>query len=107
MKWFRTLSVAGLLAASLWPHVEAQIPTHSLPTALSPNKTVPANVAAPNAGTGPPFAVVEDKRREIPSDLAIADALSTTPLDLLDGIACMDVVCFCKHLVFKALREVA
>ena len=33
--------------------------------------------------------------------------LSTTPLDLLDGIACMDDVCFCKRLVFKALREVA
>ena len=32
---------------------------------------------------------------------------NTTPLDLLDGIACMDVVCFCKCLVFKALREVA
>jgi hypothetical protein len=33
--------------------------------------------------------------------------LSTTPLDLLDGIACMDDVRFCKRLVFKALREVA
>ena len=33
--------------------------------------------------------------------------LITTPLDLLDGIACLDDVCFCKHLVFKALREVA
>ena len=32
---------------------------------------------------------------------------NTTPLDLLDGIACMDVVRFCKRLVFKALREVA
>jgi len=35
------------------------------------------------------------------------DTFNTTPLDLLDGIACMDDVCFCKRLVFKALREVA
>ena len=34
-------------------------------------------------------------------------ALDTTPLDLLDGIACMNDVSFCKRLVFKALREVA
>ena len=34
-------------------------------------------------------------------------SFSTTPLDLLDGITCMDVICFCKRLVFKALREVA
>ncbi len=32
---------------------------------------------------------------------------STTPLELLDGISCIDDVCFCKRLVFKALREVA
>jgi len=37
----------------------------------------------------------------------IVRAPSTAPLDLLDGIACMNDVCFCKRLVFKALREVA
>ena len=36
-----------------------------------------------------------------------APPFSTTPLDSHDGIACMDEVCFCERLVFKALREVA
>jgi len=80
MKLFRTLSVAALLTAYLWPHIEAQVPTHPLPTAPAPDKTVPANRAAPQAGRGPPFAVVEDKRGEIPSDLAVAGALGIRPV---------------------------
>lgn len=92
MKSFRTLSGAAVLAACLWPHVGAQDPTHSLPTAPAPIKTIPANVVAPKASTGPPFAVVEDKRREIPSDLAVADALGIRPVRItcpasIQGIA--------------------
>jgi hypothetical protein len=36
-----------------------------------------------------------------------AEIVGPTPLNVLDRIACMDDVCFCKRLVFKALREVA
>ena len=36
-----------------------------------------------------------------------APPFSITPLDSHDGIACMDEVCFCERLVFKALCEVA
>ncbi len=75
MRLFRTLSVAALLVAYVWPHLEAQVPTHLLPNAPAPDKAVPANVAEPKADTGPPFAVIESKVREIPQDLAIADAL--------------------------------
>jgi hypothetical protein len=80
MTSFRTLSVAALLAACLWPHVTAQAPSHSLPTAPAPIKTTPANGVAPKASTGTPFAVVEEKRQEIPCDLAIADALGIKPV---------------------------
>ncbi len=91
MKPFRTLSVAALVVACLWPHVGAQDPTRSLPTvpapvktipasvvaptAPAPSKTIPANVVAPQASTGPPFAVVKDKQCEVPGDLCIADYL--------------------------------
>jgi hypothetical protein len=90
MKSLRNLPVAALLAACFWLH--AQIPTHSPPTATSGNKTAPANVAPPNADTCPPFVVVADKRREIPSDLAIADALGIRPVKItspasIEGIA--------------------
>ncbi len=79
MKRFRTL-VAALLVAYLWPHLEAQVPTHRLPNPPAPDKAVPAKVAGSKAGTGSPFAVVENKRGEIPDDLAIADALGIKPV---------------------------
>jgi hypothetical protein len=89
---FRALPVAILLAACLWPQVEAQLPAQALPTPPAPAKPVPANVAAPRPSARPPFAIVEDKWREIPSDLAVADALGIRPVRItcpasIEGIA--------------------
>jgi hypothetical protein len=75
MTQFKTLSVAALLVTVVWSHVAAQVPTHPLPNAPAPDKAKPTSLAEPNAGAGPPFAVIESKRREIPSDLAVADGL--------------------------------
>jgi hypothetical protein len=89
MNPIRTLPCIVLLAACFWLHVEAQVTAPSPP---APNKTVQADIGAQIASPGPPFSVVEEKRREVSNDLAIADALGIRPARItgpasIDGIA--------------------
>jgi hypothetical protein len=91
MKSARALPLTTLLFGCLWQHIEVHAPAHGPPTPPAATKTMPTDVATPIASTGP-FPVVEAKRREVPRDLVIADALGiravriTSPSSI-EGIA--------------------
>jgi hypothetical protein len=87
MKRTGILPIAALAFAGLWIHVRAQVTDHPPTVAPAPNKSTPADVAAPKSNPGPPFAVVETKRREIPGDLAIAAALGIRPVRITSPAA--------------------
>jgi hypothetical protein len=74
MKSVWALLLTTLLLACVWPQCEVRAPALGLPTRPVPTETIPADVVTPITTTGP-FPVVEPKRREVPRDLAIADAL--------------------------------
>jgi hypothetical protein len=91
MKSIRALLLTTLLFGCLWPYLKVHAPAQGLPTPAALTTTTPADVATPIVSTGP-FPVVEALRREVPRDLAIADALGiravriTSPASI-EGIA--------------------
>lgn len=88
----RTLLAAALVAVCLWLSAEAQVAIPVSQSLSPPTKTIPADATTPRERPGPPFAVVEEKRPEIPGDVAIANALGIKPVRIaspasLEGIA--------------------